>query len=395
MKQLNLGRRRSNRLVKKFFPILFIASIIFIVAVIFAIFSGPGQAIRFIFPNLTFLDSNDGKVNVLVLGNAGGVHEGAYLTDTIIVASYDLDENKIYLISLPRDLWIDKVKGKLNSVYEIGQSQDRGLGFTKDVVENILDIPIHYAIRIDFRGFIKAIDEIGGVEVSVANSFEDPNYPIEGRANDLCGWVEEEKEFSEEEAKKLNIPPGKRRVLTKDGAIATDSAEENKGFEYFPCRYERISFKSGLQKMNGETALKFVRSRMGTNNEGSDFARSKRQQAVLEALRKKVLSLETLFNPGKISAFVQALDQSLEMDMSAKDILEFYRLVKKIASVRSFVISADGPNALLINPPLNNFGGAWVLLPKDGNFKKIQEYVQKILRGEGDEASSSARPGGF
>lgn len=386
----NIHRRKSLRLLKKYRPILFITSVVLLLAILIVFLSGTGSVFRYVFLNLTPFKSTDGRVNVLLLGNAGGAFDGPYLTDTMLVASYNLKTNQAYFISLPRDLWLDRYKIKLNVVYELGQSQGEGLEFTKGVVSDILGIPIHYALRLDFRGFIKAVDEVGGLDMVIGRSFDDYYYPIAGRENDLCGANEEEREFSKEEAKKLNIEPGKRKVLiTPDGKIATDSADPQRGLEYFRCRYEQISFLAGPTHMDGKTTLKFVRSRMGTNNEGSDFARSKRQQKVIEAFRKKVLSLETLINLSKVKSIINTFGQSIETDIPVDDIVELYGFSKKAQKTLSFVLG-DGQENLFFNPPSSDYGGAWVLVPKDRSLKEIHQYVKRILSGEVKSEGSPA-----
>lgn len=395
MKNLNSPpSKKSAKFFKKFLPVVLIAGVLIFIFFIASSFLGPGQAIQFIFKGNYPFKSTDDRVNILLLGNAGGIHDGAYLTDTIMVASYNLKTNKAYLISLPRDLWVDSTKLKLNAIYEIGDEKNQGLPFTKNVIEDILGIDVHYAVRLDFRGFVRAIDEIGGIDVSVERSFTDNLYPITGKESDLCGFVEVEKEFNEDMAKKLNIEVGKRKVLIKDDRIATDSAEPNKGYEYFGCRYETVSFKQGLSHMDGDLALKFVRSRMGNNGEGNDFARSKRQQKVIDAFKKKALSFETLTNPTKIKGLIEALGQSIETDLSPSEVLDLVKIIRKGSDTQNFVISATGKNSLLINPPLQDFGGAWVLIPRDGNFDKIHEFVKQIINGEVTEyeATTSARP---
>ena len=256
------------------------------------------------------------------------------------------------------------------------------------VMENVLGIPIHYGIRIDFRGFTQAIDALGGIDVEVDRSFDDFNYPLTGKENDLCGFEEKEIDFTEEEAGKLNIPVGKRKVFVKDDFIATDSAEEDKGPKYFSCRYEHIKFTKGQMHMDGELALKFVRSRHGTSGESSDFARSKRQQKVLEAVRTKVLSLDTLTDPQKVKDLISALGKSIDTDISF-DALEFYKLSKDIKSTQNIVID----DSLLIHPNSSNYGGAYVLISQDDDFSTIHDYIRKVLSGEITEyeATSSAR----
>ncbi len=406
MRPLRLGKKqqttdkRVKNIAKKLAPILIVIGILMSLAVFLTTLSGTSSYVSSIISG-TSLKSTNGYVNVLLLGIPGGAHDGSSLTDTIMVASYNLKTNQVYLFSIPRDLWLPALKSKANAVYQIGLSEKDGLELPKTVFGNILGIPIHYSLRVDFRGFVKAIDAIDGIDVVVEKPFDDYLYPIQGKENDLCENTEKEMEFNEEEAKKLNIEPGKRVVLiTKDGQIATDSAEEDKGIKYFSCRYEHIGFAKGEMQMNGAIALSFVRSRHGTNGEGSDFARSKRQQKVIEAVRNKVLSLETLANPKKLTDLVEALGKSVDTDISIKEAVDFYKLSKKLEKTSNFVLDdslkvglPDGRKSLLIHPPASDYGGAYVLISEDDDFSFVQGYVRKIIVGEITEydATASAR----
>lgn len=381
--------KKAKNIFKKLIPLLLVAGILISIAFFLITRSGTSSYVSYIFSG-TSLHSSDDRVNVLLLGIAGETHDGTNLTDTIMVASYNLKTNEITLFSIPRDLWLPELQSKANAAYEIGLSQNNGLGLAKTVMGNILGIPIHYSLRVDFRGFVKAIDAVDGIEVAVENPFDDYLYPIQGKENDLCGNSEKEMDFNEEEAKKLNIDPGKRKVLiTAEGAIATDSAQEDKGVKYFGCRYDHISFDKGEVKMSGAVALAFVRSRHGTNGEGSDFARSKRQQKVIEAVRNKILSLETLANPQKVTDLVKTLGKSIDTDISIKEAVEFYKLSKKLSKIHNFVID----DSLLMHPPASDYGGAYVLVSQDDDFSLVQGYVKKILEGviTEYEATASAR----
>lgn len=360
---------------------------------------------QFIYNNLPLTRSESGRMNILLLGNAGGRHGGADLTDTVIVASIDAESSRINLISIPRDLWIDDIKGKVNAVYEIGKAKGDGIGFTKQTIGNILGIPIHYALRIDFNGFVEALDELGGIDIEIENSFEDFLYPIADKEEDLCGNTEEERNFTAEEAKKLNIEPGIRKVLidTK-GNIATDSAKEDEGYKYFKCRYEHLEFTAGTVHMDGTTALKYVRSRHGTNGEGSDFARARRQQRVLEVVRKKILSLDTIMNTTKIKNVLTSLDKSVETDIPVTEIINIYSISKESNNINSYVLGGRGGDTLLVHPVSGDYGGSWVLVPKNNDFTIVQNYIKDIINGEvvtnknepnakTKESSSSARSG--
>lgn len=380
--------RRVKQTIKKLLPLLIVIGILISLAIFLTTLSGTNSYVTSIISG-TSLKNTDNRVNILLLGIAGGTHEGPTLTDTIMVASYNLKTNQVYLFSVPRDLWLPSFKSKVNVVYQLGLSQSNGLGLSKTVMGNILGLPIHYVLRIDFNGFIQAVDTSGGIDVIVDKTFDDYNYPIEGKENDLCGYTEKELD-------------GSKVFIAPDGNIATNSAQEDLGAKYFTCRYEHIHFDQGVTRMDGMTSLKFVRSRHGTNGEASDFARSKRQEKVLEAVRNKALSLETLTSPTRITELVKTFGRSIDTDISVKDAVEFYKLFQKVDKIHTFVLDdfpkAGLPNnrtSLLVNPPRDEYGGAYVLISQDDDFSIVQGYVKKLLTGEitDVEATASARTG--
>lgn len=387
------ARKTFGRLVPVFLTVVVLTSL----AIFLTVLSGSSSVTRFIF-SPDNLKSDSGRVNILLLGIAGGIHDGANLTDTIMVASYSLKTNQTFLFSIPRDLWLPSLKAKANAVYQLGLLQNNGLGLTKTVMGNILGIPISHALRIDFRGFIQAVNLLGGIDVYVDKSFDDLNFPIEGKENDLCGYEEKEMDISEDQAKQLNIEPGKRKMLfAPDGKIATEAAQEDQGAKYFSCRFEHISFNKGLIHMDGATALKFVRSRHGTNGEGSDFSRSKRQTKVIEAVKSRLLSSETLLNPGRLSDLIKTFGKSIDTDISIKEAVEFYNLSKKMDKTYNFVLDDSpktglegGRRSLLIHPSASDYGGAYVLISQDDDFSIIQGYVKKTLNGEISEYEATA-----
>ncbi len=314
---------------------------------------------QYFFQKEIALKKTEDRVNVLFLGIGGGKHDGPLLTDTIIYSSIDPKLNKVTLISIPRDLWIPDLKAKINTTYSFGEAKKKGSGLilTKAAVEKILNQPVDYILRIDFNGFIRAIDLVGGVDVNVDKSFEDLEYPISGKENDDCGFTGEEFE--------------KR---------ATSSAV----FESFPCRYEHIAFNQGSEHMDGERALKFVRSRHAKGSEGTDFARSQRQEIVIEAFKNKALSLNTLLNPGRLMSLYNVFQDSIHTDIQQSEYDDFIKLVRKmqIASINSVVFSYTDPyskeQGIFINPfPSLEYGNQWVLIPRlgNGNFSEIQKYV--------------------
>lgn len=316
--------------------------------------------LQYLFQREITLKETESRVNVLFLGIGGGKHDGPLLTDTIIYASIDPKLQKTTLISIPRDLWIPDLKAKINTTYAIGEDKkkDGGLLLTKAAIEKILGQPVDYILRVDFNGFIKAIDLIGGIDVNVGTSFEDLEYPISGKENDTCGFAGSEFE--------------KR---------ATSSATP----EAFPCRYERIAFVKGIAHIDGDEALKFVRSRHATGTEGSDFARAKRQEIVIEAFKKKIFSLNTLLNPGKLVDLYGVFQESIHTNIQQSEYDDFIKLAIKMkdAQTNSVVFFYSDPysekQGIFINPlPSVAYDNQWVLIPRmgNGNFSEVQKYVE-------------------
>lgn len=378
LRPLRLAKQtRLSGKIKKYGVVLIIALAGFFLVAGWLSLSGTSTAFNFVFGQASTIKTHSGKVNVLLLGIAGGRHDGATLTDTLMVASYDLKTHQVYLLSIPRDLWLDEHQAKVNTLYQAGLLKGDGLQFAREEVGKILGIKIPYAVRVDFNGFVQAVNLVGGVNIHVSKPFDDYKYPVEGKENDLCGYQEQEIEIAETEGKKLNIPPGNHRLFVDPkGEIATETAKVD-----FNCRYEHISFKEGLLQMDGAQALKFVRSRSGTNREGSDFARSKRQQLALQAFREKALSLETLTDPKKLGGLVQTFGKSVSMDVPQSQYLEFSKIIRNIEGIRSFSIDTDGEKMLLATPKLEDYGGAWALVPPKNDFEEIRQYVDNILSG--------------
>jgi polyisoprenyl-teichoic acid--peptidoglycan teichoic acid transferase len=394
MQNLNTStshRRQSNSWKKH--KIMLGIVVAFLIILFLWIKLSSSSVFNFVFGSGSGLEHNDGRVNVLLLGIGGPNHEGPNLTDTIMVASYDIKTKRADLISLPRDLWVEEQKLKVNGLYQRGLSQGgNGLGFVEQQIGKLVGLEIPYAVRIDFNGFIKAVDLVDGLDLTIEKTFDDPEYPITGKENDLCGWTEEQIEVDESKSKELNIPQGKQKIFTKSGQpVATESAQLDLG-----CRYETLHFTKGPTHMNGETALKFVRSRHGNNGEGSDFARSRRQQLVIESFRSKILSLDTLTDFQKMVGLVRTLGESVSTDIPQTQYLEFANMVKQVEKTTTHVIDFNPNNNLLINPPTKDYGGAWVLIPPNNDFDPIHKYVKDILDGieptPSVTPSSTARP---
>jgi len=345
---------------KKIFVIL--AAIFTIVIVIGIIQTSKFYPIIFqlLFNSEIQLKKANTNTNILLLGTGGGEHEGPNLTDTIIFVTVNEENNKVTPISIPRDLWVPELSAKVNMAYAVGENRRKGGGIVlvKAVIAKILNQQIDYVVRIDFDGFVKAVDVVGGIEVNVANSFEDFEYPIIGKENDPCDQKEEDLKM-----------------------LATASSQ----LEAFPCRYDHFRFEGGIQLMNGETALRFVRSRHAKGKEGTDFARSKRQEQVIKAFKDKIFSLNFFLNPAKVIGLYNAVQDSIDTNIKEEEIDDFIKLANKMkeAKIGSAVLDYGDREkkrpGLLVNPPISDeFNMQWVLIPRIGNgdFSEIQKYVE-------------------
>jgi polyisoprenyl-teichoic acid--peptidoglycan teichoic acid transferase len=294
------------------------------------------------------LKETDGRTNILILGTDRRTtsNEGNDLTDTILVASIGKLDKDVVLISLPRDLWVtwtddygNKQQSKINEIYPLTGGDSQILIAT---IQDVLGMPIHYYGSITFDLFQKVINILGGIDVDVETSFTDYEYPVEGKEADPI----------------------------------------------MANRYETISFSKGITTMDGETALKYVRSRHGDNNEGTDFARSKRQQKVIEAVKKKVFSTKTLLNIGTIKELYDAYKDNVDTNIDFSTIQSFYLLSQQIEfdQILSIVLddrSDANEGGLLYSPEDSTpYQGKYVLVPQAGDFSQIHAYVKKYLFGD-------------
>ena len=280
----------------------------------------------------------DGRVNILMLGKGGPGHDGEDLTDTLLVASIDPCQKDAALVSVPRDLYV-KVPGngsmKINTVYPTykqnalaeGKSEEEAesiaIDATERTMEEVLGIPIHYYVMVDFEAFRRAIDTVGGVTVDVKEPLYDYNVAWE---ND---W---------------------------DPLIAP----------------------AGVQQFDGKKALLYARSRYGSAR--GDFDRAERQRQILVALRDKIFSLGTFGNPLKISQLMDAFGDHVSTNLSIDDVMSLYELAKEVEGHEVTSIGlADPPNDYVVT---DNIGGLSVVVPKEGLYQygAIHTYIRNALK---------------
>jgi len=300
------------------------------------LFRGGGQAAALtanVDPN-QLKGEGDGRVNILLLGKGGPGHDGPDLTDTIMIASIDPVNNKIALLSIPRDLWV-KIPGngyqKINAAYAdgkdeskakttAGQEQD-GLKLLDQTIEPVIGIPIHYHVVVDFTAFRDVVNALGGVNIDVTQQLYDPTIAWENNWNPVIA-------------------------------------------------------KTGEQVMQGPQALLYARSR----ETSSDFARGQRQRQLLVAIKDKALSAGTFSNPIKISNLLSGLGNNVYTDFSLNDMTKVYQIVGKVQSNQiSSVDMVTPPHDLLTT---GNISGLSVVEPLAGlyDYSDIQYFIRTTLR---------------
>lgn len=305
------------------------------------VFKGGGSAAALnadVKPSL-LKGEGDGRINMLLLGRGGEGHEGADLTDTILLASVDPVNNKAALVSLPRDFWVtaNGSSSKVNAVFAFAKQRAQSRGSNKQdaeaagvkavqgVMKEVLGVPVHYYAMVDFTAFKQAVDTVGGVDITI----------------------------TEQTAVKERLwDPTTRKNYMLDVA-------------------------PGLQHFDGQRALFFARSRH-TSPRG-DFDRAERQRVFIQALAQKLSSAKTYTNPVKVSQLMDAFGDHIATDMSLNDAMRLMGIGKKIGGSFESVDLADPAKPLVKTGSMN---GQSVVMPLAGigDYSQIQALVRSKLK---------------
>jgi LCP family protein required for cell wall assembly len=271
----------------------------------------------------------DGKttLNILVVGLDRRPDGGDQNADVIIIAQIDLVNAQLRAVSIPRDLLVE-IPGfgydKINSAYNHGIADDpnnsaAGVGLVRDTIEYNFGVPIDDYVLVDFSGFTDVVDAVGGIDVNVPYDIYDPEYPTENYGT------------------------------------------------------EELYFPAGETEMDGDTALKYVRTR----HADSDDQRRERQLQVLRAIFTKGKSLGSVT---KIDNMILALGDSAQTSFPLEQQLTLARLAMEMGDADITLSS--------LAPPLIQGGtidtGAWVY---SGDMGQISQFVQDSVNGTGNTAS--------
>lgn len=270
-----------------------------------------------------------GHTNFLILGTGGVKHEGADLTDTIILASIDDENNLVTIMSIPRDFYIEDNEignSRINEVYYNAKQyyeddEKKALEYVKLKIEELTGLQIQYVTKINFQGFKDLVDAIGGIDLYVEEAIYDPYYP-------------------------------------KDGTFL----------------YETFSISKGVHHMDGETALKYARSRKTT----SDFDRADRQQEIIYAIKEKALKTEVILDKEKLINLLNALKANIETNIQVKKMLTLGAMAKDYSqdSITQRLIHDDPTQCGgLVYPPIPEYYNNMFVLISAGGEKTIKQYI--------------------
>ncbi|NEX77477.1 LytR family transcriptional regulator [Bacillus thermocopriae] len=204
----------------------------------------------------TMINPDMDNISILLIGvdtskSREKLYGDAVRSDALMVATLNQKEKSVKLLSIPRDSYVHipgrKKNDKINHAHAYG-----GTKLTIETVQELLDIPIDYYVKMNFYAFIDIVDALGGIKVEV---------PYE---------------------------------------ISEKDSEDN---------HEAIHLKPGLQTLNGEEALALARTR----HKDSDYMRGKRQQEILKAILKKAVSVQSITKHGKL---IEAVGDNMTTNMS-------------------------------------------------------------------------------
>lgn len=285
---------------------------------------------------IPFETDANGRTNVLIFGTEGydmagtswnGVHDGAQLTDSIMVASFDQETKDVALLSLPRDLKVSMAcsAGKINEVFwchnQNGTDEEAGARALMKQIGDVLGIELQYYAHVNWGSLVDIIDTLGGVTVTLDEDINDYYYT---------------------------------------GAVAKAG--------------EPIT-------VNGEQALGLARARHGTT--GGDFTRGNTQQKIVEAIVQKVLQTDVGVN--EALGLLNILGDNLRSNFSADNIKAAVRMASgfNVSNIRQVPLVDYAENVFYVTTATINEVSYVVPAAGERNYADIQAYVAGMFSSDG------------
>lgn len=285
----------------------------------------------------------NGRTNILIFGTSPDGHDGANLTDSIMVLSVNQTTKEAFMVSLPRDLWVKYEAtcsvgnaGKLNAAYfcasKDGKDEDAGAQALEAQAEKILGLEIQYFAHVDWDALTQSVDAVGGVDVKIET--DDPRGILDRNFDWACGYN---------------------------------------------CYYVKYK-KDEIAHLDGIHALALARARGaagGYGLSGGNFDREQNQQKIIKALQQKALSAGTLTNVSKVTGLIDALGDNLRTNISTSELRTAMDLAANIKPDNIVSLSLVNKEDPLVRT--DNISGQSVVVPIAGtfNYSEIQGYIKK------------------
>jgi LCP family protein required for cell wall assembly len=299
-----------------------------------------------IFKQTKLKGEDEGRVNILLAGNSADDpgHGGADLTDSIMIASIDTKHKTGYLLSIPRDLYVD-IPGygyaKINEAYKDGKNDNfsgagyppGGTGLLEKTISEHFGITLHYYALVNYTALEQAVNAVGGIDINIESS----------------------------DSRGLYDPS---RDLTTGKAL--------------------VNLPNGPVHLDGHTALNLARARGHSSRSygyaQSDFTRTQSQRKILIGIKDKAASVSTLSNPVKLGKLLDSMGNNVDTDLKSGEMRRLYTLSKEIPSSKIASASlndADGKNLL---DSYRTKSGQSALVPATGvdDYSEIRAYIIKL-----------------
>lgn len=322
---------------------------------------GSGNVLDLLGAGAELKKDDNGWTNVLLFGTSedDAGHNGAALTDSIMVLSINKTNKAATMVSMPRDMWVSYdmactwgYSGKINALYQCyAENGDVAKGATalKDKVGEIFGLDVQYYVKVNYTVVRQLTTALGGVTVTVESS----------------------------------DPRGLYDINTK------------------------LKLPNGPATLQGEQALAFVRARGdggGYGFEGSNFVREQNQQKMLVAIRDKALSLGTLSNPAKVLSIMDALGDNIRTNFSTAEVKTLASMGKEISNVTHInlydndkrVVTTGMYNGQSIVQPLAGVGvytgiQSYITAQMNGGSVETEDATVQVLNGSGKVGAAAAK----
>jgi LCP family protein required for cell wall assembly len=311
-----------------------------------------GEVVQAVEPSpgtIAYKLSHGQRVNILLLGRGGYENDAPYLTDSIMAVSIDPTKNRVMLASIPRDLVVHMNlqtpssrtwTNKINAAYEVPYTniiccvaaqytgRDGGGKAAEHEVGKITGLTFDKYIAVDFLAFRDMVNVLGGVDVCLTSNLDDYTYP-----------------------------------------------------DYYNG-YKPIHFKAGCQHLNGEQALEVARSRHAIQpQQASDFGRARRQQDIMQAIKKKATTVNGF---SKAPQLMSALQKDITTDMSITDMKAIFDWGRNLPDSSIIRVALTAPSGLGDGNLLDSYNcgmgpGVSQLCADDQSYTMIHKYIASVL----------------